>query len=59
MSLSIRETPQAISVVTRESIEARQSLEGSRDIRIDGFTAGGNRNNFDLVLLARLKGVTA
>ncbi len=92
MALSIRETPQAISVITRESIELRQSLdissaielsagvaatgkafagnnprtgedfylrgqelEGSRDIRIDGFTAGGNRNNFDLAPFERVE----
>jgi outer membrane receptor for ferric coprogen and ferric-rhodotorulic acid len=85
MPLSIRETPQAISVVTRESLDARQAmdinsalelvagfnasgkafaghssrtgeefilrgqtLDDARDIRIDGFTAGGDRNNFDL-----------
>ncbi len=85
MPLSIRETPQSISVVSRASIEARQALDvgsaieltagvaavgkafagnnprtgedfylrgqeldASRDIRIDGFSAGGDRNNFDL-----------
>jgi TonB-dependent siderophore receptor len=85
MSLSIRETPQSISVVSRELIEMRQvtdlgsaieltagvgavgkafagnnprtgegfflrgqELDAARDVRIDGFTSGGDRNNFDL-----------
>lgn len=84
-SIPIRETPQSISVISRDLIEKRQvldlgsaieltagagavgkafagnnprtgehfilrgqELESSRDIRIDGFTAGGDRNNFDL-----------
>lgn len=91
-AMSIRETPQAISVVTRESLEARQvldinsalelvagfnaagkafagnnprtgeefilrgqTLDDSRDIRIDGFTAGGDRNNFDVAPFERIE----
>lgn len=90
-SLSIRETPQAISVITRDSIEARQALDlnsalelaagvstagkafagnsprkgegfvlrgqeldSNRDVRIDGFTAGGDHNNFDLAPFERV-----
>lgn len=90
-AMSIRETPQAITAVTRDSIEARQALDlnsamelvagfnaagkafagnnprtgeefilrgqmldDSRDIRIDGFTAGGDRNNFDLAPFERV-----
>jgi len=84
-TLSIRETPQSISVVSRELLEKRQvtdlgsaieltagvaavgkafagnnprtgenfflrgqELDSARDVRIDGFTSGGDRNNFDL-----------
>lgn len=91
-AMAIRETPQAISVVTRESLEARQvldinsalelvagfnaagkafagnnprtgeefilrgqTLDDSRDIRIDGFTAGGDRNNFDVAPFERIE----
>jgi TonB-dependent siderophore receptor len=83
--LSIRETPQSISLVDRELLEKRQvidlgsaieltagvaavgkafagnnprtgenfslrgqELDSARDVRIDGFTSGGDRNNFDL-----------
>jgi outer membrane receptor for ferric coprogen and ferric-rhodotorulic acid len=91
-ALPLRETPQSISVITRDSIEARQSsdlssalelsagviagsktfagnsprtgerfilrgqeLDSSRDIRIDGFTAGGAHNNFDLAPFERVE----
>lgn len=93
-TLPLRETPQSISVITRDSIEARQSfdlssalelsagviggsktfagnsprtgerftlrgqeLDSSRDIRIDGFSAGGDRNNFDLAPFERVEAV--
>src|SRR5262245_38846304 len=83
--LSIRETPQSISVVSRDLLDRRQvtdlgsaveltagvaavgkafagnnprtgedfflrgqELDSSRDVRVDGFTSGGDRNNFDL-----------
>lgn len=85
MTLPLRETPQAVSIVSRESMDGRQALDlataveltagvaavgkafaghnprtgesfflrgqeldSSRDVRVDGFTAGGDRNNFDL-----------
>jgi TonB-dependent siderophore receptor len=91
-ALPLRETPQSISVATRDSIEARQALDlnsavelsagviagskafagrdprtgenfilrgqeldSSRDIRIDGFSAGGDRNNFDLAPFERVE----
>ncbi len=91
-SLSIRETPQSISVISRELIEMRQvtdlgsaieltagvaaagkafagnnprtgedfhlrgqELDASRDVRIDGFTSGGDRNNFDLAPFERVE----
>jgi outer membrane receptor for ferric coprogen and ferric-rhodotorulic acid len=92
MSLSVRETPQAISVISREFLEKRQvldlgsaieltagvgavgkafagnnprtgedfhlrgqELDASRDVRIDGFTSGGDRNNFDLAPFERVE----
>lgn len=92
----IRETPQSVSVITRDSIEARQArdintalelaagvtsglssgggpfagpsprvadqfslrgqrLNGDRDVRIDGFAAGAQRNDFDLVAFERVE----
>ena len=91
-ALPLRETPQSISVITRDSIEARQALDlnsavelssgviagskafagrdprtgenfilrgqeldSARDIRIDGFSAGGDRNNFDLAPFERVE----
>jgi len=90
--LAVRETPQAISVVTRESIDQRQAmdlagavelsagvtavgkafagrdsrggenftlrgqeLETGRDLRIDGFTSGGDRNFYDLSPFERVE----
>jgi TonB-dependent siderophore receptor len=37
-----------------EFILRGQTLDDSRDIRIDGFTAGGDRNNFDLAPFERV-----
>jgi iron complex outermembrane receptor protein len=85
MPLSIRETPQSISIITRDSLEARQSrdinsalelvagtvpqgqafagnmtrraedfvlrgqtLNGGRDVRIDGYAAGADRSKIDM-----------
>lgn len=90
--MSVRETPQAISVITRESIDERQSmdlasavelsagvvaagkafagrdsrtgenftlrgqeLDSGRDLRIDGFTSGGDRNFYDLAPFERVE----
>jgi len=92
--LELRETPQSITVVTRDSLDARQvndinsaleltagvtyagrafaglsprtgeslmmrgqSLDGARDIRIDGFAAGSDRNNIDLAAFERVEAV--
>jgi outer-membrane receptor for ferric coprogen and ferric-rhodotorulic acid len=92
--LSIRETPQAISVITRESMDMRQvhdinsalelaagvstagaafagsnprtgegftlrgqTLDGDRDVRIDGFSSAADRNELDLAPFERVEAI--
>lgn len=96
MPMSLKETPQSVSVITRKSIDARQAvdvlsalelaagvsagvssgggpfagpsprvaeqfslrgqrLNGDRDVRIDGFAAGAQRNEFDLAAFERVE----
>jgi outer membrane receptor for ferric coprogen and ferric-rhodotorulic acid len=56
-SMSIRETPQAISVITRDSMDARQirgqELDGRRDVRMDGCVVASR--TFDMVAFERIE----